>query len=81
MSIGAARAATALERRILLVDDEDALREVVAAMLRLWRSGYVEPVAPERAAFHVLAQQLLALCLQEDGVPVVDRRHLAHPSP
>jgi ATP-dependent helicase Lhr and Lhr-like helicase len=43
-----------------------------AALLRLWASGYVEPVQPERAAFHVLAQQLLALCLQENGVPVMD---------
>jgi ATP-dependent Lhr-like helicase len=43
-----------------------------AALLRLWASGYVEPVQPERAAFHVLAQQLLALCLQEGGVPVMD---------
>ncbi|XXT25142.1 DEAD/DEAH box helicase [Sorangium sp. So ce429] len=43
-----------------------------AALLRLWSSGYVEPVQAERAAFHVLAQQLLALCLQEGGVPVMD---------
>lgn len=43
-----------------------------AALLRLWRSGYVEPVQPERAAFHVLAQQLLALTLQEKGVPIAD---------
>lgn len=43
-----------------------------AAMLRLWSRGYVESVAPERAAFHVLAQQILALCLQENGVPVSD---------
>jgi ATP-dependent Lhr-like helicase len=42
-----------------------------AALLRLWASGYVEPVQPERAAFHVLAQQILALCLQEGGVPVM----------
>ena len=43
-----------------------------AALLRLWASGYVEPVQPERAAFHVLAQQILALCLQEGGVPVMN---------
>lgn len=49
-------------------------RELVlsAALLRAWASGYVEPVLPERAAYHVLAQQILALCLQEDGVPRSD---------
>lgn len=59
------------QRATLLCTKESDLC-VVAAMLRLWQGGYVEPVAPERAAFHVLAQQLLALCLQEDGVPVSD---------
>lgn len=43
-----------------------------AAILRLWASGYVEPVQPERDAFHILAQQTLALCLQENGLPVSD---------
>lgn len=43
-----------------------------AAILRLWAAGYVEPVRPERDAFHILAQQTLALCLQETGLPVSD---------
>ena len=43
-----------------------------AALLRLWHRGYVEPVVPERSAFHVLAQQILALGLQEGGVPISD---------
>lgn len=45
---------------------------IAAALLRLWRSGYVEPVEPERNAYHVLAQQLLALVIQEGGAPVSD---------
>ncbi len=41
---------------------------LAASVLRLWSQGYVEPVRPELAAFHVLAQQLLALSLQEKGI-------------
>lgn len=41
---------------------------LAASILRLWKQGYVEPVQPERSAYHVLAQQLLALSLQEKGV-------------
>lgn len=64
------RAGTRQRCTFLCTKESDLV--VAAALLRLWRSGYVEPVAPERAAYHVLAQQLLALCLQEDGVPVAD---------
>ena len=41
---------------------------LATSVLRLWKQGYVEPVVPERAAYHVLAQQLLALSLQQKGV-------------
>ncbi|MGK3964060.1 DEAD/DEAH box helicase [Sorangium sp. So ce118] len=58
-------------RATLLCTKESELA-LSAALLRLWASGYVEPVKPERAAFHVLAQQILALCLQEGGVPLAD---------
>lgn len=43
-----------------------------AALLRLHARGYVEPTAPSTAAPHVLAHQLMALALQEGGVPVAD---------
>jgi len=59
------------QRATLLCTKESDLA-LSAALLRLWSSGYVEPVRPERAAFHVLAQQILALCLQENGVPLAD---------
>lgn len=39
-----------------------------AGLLRLWHEGYVEPVVPPPEPFHVLAQQLMALCLQTGGV-------------
>nr|WP_274519970.1 MULTISPECIES: helicase-related protein [unclassified Halorhodospira] len=38
-------------------------------LLHLWRSGFVEPVEPPAFPIHVLAQQILALVLQEGGVP------------
>lgn len=43
-----------------------------AGMLRLWSRGFVEPVRPSRRSYHVLAHQLMALSLQEDGVPEID---------
>lgn len=36
-----------------------------AAILLLWRRGFVEPVVPPPAPRHIAAQQLLALALQE----------------
>jgi len=43
-----------------------------AALLRLQRRGFVESVHPSRRASHMLAHQLLALSVQEQGVPVSD---------
>ena len=65
------RRAGARQRCTFLCTKESEL-VLSAALLRAWASGYVEPVAPERTAYHVLAQQILALCLQEDGVPRAD---------
>jgi ATP-dependent Lhr-like helicase len=39
-----------------------------AGLLRLWGTGYVEPVAAPSDPRHIVAQQLLALCLQEGTV-------------
>lgn len=43
-----------------------------AALLRLHRRGFVEAVHPSRRAAHMLAHQILALSIQEQGVPVSD---------
>jgi ATP-dependent Lhr-like helicase len=51
--------------------EEDAVLQA-AALLELHRRSYVEPAAPSRWAPHVLAQQLIALAMQERGVPVLD---------
>ncbi len=39
-----------------------------AGLLQLWGQGYVEPVVPPPQPRHIVAQQLLALCLQEHRV-------------
>jgi ATP-dependent Lhr-like helicase len=43
-----------------------------AALVSLYRSGWVEPVRPHRAASHILAHQLMALSIQHEGVPRSD---------
>jgi ATP-dependent Lhr-like helicase len=52
---------------LLLATGDEALLQA-AGVLRLWAEGYVEPVVPPPAPRHLLAQQLLALCLQERRV-------------
>ncbi|MFW6031434.1 MAG: DEAD/DEAH box helicase [Myxococcota bacterium] len=39
-----------------------------AALIDLHRGGFVEPVRPSRRASHILAHQLMALCIQLGGV-------------
>lgn len=51
-----------------LATSEDATLQA-AALLRLHSQGYVEPAAPSDRAAHVLAHQVLALSIQEYGVP------------
>jgi ATP-dependent helicase Lhr and Lhr-like helicase len=50
----------------LATSDDGLLR--AAALLDLWQTGYVEPVHAPPKPFHILAQQLLALVLQERGI-------------
>ncbi|MBN1612037.1 MAG: DEAD/DEAH box helicase [Polyangiaceae bacterium] len=39
-----------------------------SAIVRLFREGFVEPVTPSQAAYHILAHQLMALAVQHGGV-------------
>jgi ATP-dependent Lhr-like helicase len=50
----------------LATTDEGLLR--AAGLLALWRDGFVEPVHPPEKPYHILAQQLMALILQERGI-------------
>ena len=51
---------------ILATDDDSLIR--AAGLLDLWSSGYVEPIVPPPLPYHILAQQLMALTLQEKGI-------------
>lgn len=50
----------------LALDHDDLL--TAAGLLVLWERGYVEPVSPPPEPRHIVAQQLIALCLQEHRV-------------
>jgi ATP-dependent Lhr-like helicase len=57
----------------LTLEKDNALSLLqAAALVRLWAKGYVEPIDPDRRAYHLLAHQLLALAVQETGVPISD---------
>jgi ATP-dependent Lhr-like helicase len=50
----------------LATSDEGLLRS--AAIIDLWKHGYVEPVQAPPHPYHILSQQLMALILQERGM-------------
>lgn len=50
----------------LTLDEEGLLTS--SALLLLWSRGFVEPVVPPPEPRHIVAQQVLALCLQEHQV-------------
>lgn len=50
----------------LTTTDEGLLH--AAGLLLLWSRGYVEPVTPPPRPRHIVAQQVLALCLQEGRI-------------
>lgn len=52
---------------LFLATDETALLRT-AALLHLWSEGYVESIEPPPLPYNVLAQQLMALTLQEGGI-------------
>ena len=52
---------------LFLAITKDSLLQA-AGLLELWTRGYVEPVSAPPEPRHIVAQQLLALCLQEHQV-------------
>ncbi len=52
---------------LLLCLTRDSLLRA-AGLLMLWARGYVEPVVPPPEPRHIVAQQILALCLQEHRI-------------
>jgi ATP-dependent Lhr-like helicase len=52
---------------LFLATDGEALFKAVG-LVSLWESGYVEPIEPPRRPMHIMAQQIMALALQERGI-------------
>jgi ATP-dependent helicase Lhr and Lhr-like helicase len=57
-----------LARNCTFLATEDASLVRAAGLVELWRAGYVEPATPPPEPLHILAQQVLALALQERGI-------------
>lgn len=64
------RAGTQPNCTFLATDDASLWR--AAALIRMWRSGFVEDVRLQRRAAHLLAHQIMALAIQERGIPESD---------
>jgi len=60
------RPGTSCNCLLLATDDDSLLR--AAALIELWSEGHVESIVPPPEPYHILAQQLMALVLQEHGV-------------
>ena len=60
------RPGTARNCLILALRDHDVLQ--AASVLLRWSQGWVEPVVPPPSPRHIVAQQLLALALQNGGI-------------
>lgn len=56
------------QRNCLFLATKDETLVQAAGLIDLWAEGYVEPIEPPPLPFHVLAQQLMALTLQESGI-------------
>lgn len=65
------RRAGTLRNCLFLATKEETLIQA-AALIELWADGYVEPVEPPPLPYHILAQQLMALILQESGIGRTD---------
>lgn len=61
------RRADTTRNALLLATDDDALLRSAAVLLR-WSEGYIEPTCAPPMPLHLVAQQLLALSLQERGI-------------
>ncbi len=54
---------------LFLATSQPALHRTIA-LVALWEAGFVEPISAPAAPYHILAQQLLALILQENGLGI-----------
>ena len=61
------RRAGSVRNALFLGTKDDAFLQALA-LVRLWSDGFVEPVEPPSFPVHLLAQQIMALTLQEPGL-------------
>lgn len=59
---------TATSRNMLFLETNDDDLLMATGLLLLWADGYVEPIVPPAMPYHVAAQQILGLVLQERGI-------------
>ncbi len=57
-----------LHRNCLFLATRSEALVQAAALIDLWRSGFVEPIIPPPLPYHILAQQVMAIALQTGGV-------------
>jgi ATP-dependent Lhr-like helicase len=58
------------QRNCLILATSEVALVRAAGVLNLWENGYVEPIVPPAMPFHMFAQQIMALALQENGIGV-----------
>jgi ATP-dependent helicase Lhr and Lhr-like helicase len=56
------------QRNLLFLATSESGLLQAAAIIELWAQGFVEPIEPPAMPVHVLAQQIMALTLQEKGI-------------
>ncbi len=61
------RRAGTVRNCLFLATKEETLVQA-AGLIDLWKEGFIEPIVPPHKPYHVLAQQLMALVLQETGI-------------
>lgn len=59
---------TGTRRNCLFLATHDEAFLQAAALIQLWSGGFVEPVVAPTEPAHILAQQIMALALQENGI-------------
>jgi ATP-dependent Lhr-like helicase len=57
-----------MRRNCLCLATRDNTLVQAAGLIDLWTAGYIEPITPPPQPWHILAQQLMALALQEQGI-------------
>jgi ATP-dependent Lhr-like helicase len=57
-----------MRRNCLFLATRDDTLVQAAGLIALWTAGYIEPITPPPQPWHILAQQLMALALQEQGI-------------